>query len=166
MGDDDRAGARTRQALAGAALLLLVSGLVTACDRDDGPEARIRALLVAAEDAAEAREIDVLTEAVSEHYADAAGRDRQAVKGILVFYFLRHTSIHLLTRHHEIALGEPGHARAVVFVAMAGTPFAGIGDLPGVRADLYRFAFDLADEDGTWRVVHADWRRAAPDDFL
>jgi hypothetical protein len=122
--------------------------------------------LAEAEAAAEAREVGVLAEAISERYADAAGRGRQAVKRLLSYTFMRHQSIHLLTRHHEVTIAEPGRAEAVVFVAMAGTPIAAVEDLAGLRADLYRFAFALEEEDGAWRVVRADWRPARAEDFL
>jgi hypothetical protein len=175
---DDRAPARPRQAPAHwrhsriarvglrAGAILAAAALLCCGGGNDTPEARVRALLTETETAAEARDVGRLTEAVSERYADAAGRDRQAVKGLLAYTFMRHRSIHLLTRHHEVTIAEPGRAQAVVFVAMAGTPIAAVEDLAGLHADLYRFAFALEEEDGAWRVIRADWRPARAEDFL
>ena len=43
---------------------------------------------------------------------------------------------------------------------MAGVPIAGTQALAGVRADLYRFGFDFAEEEGAFRVIAAEWGRA------
>jgi hypothetical protein len=103
---------------------------------------------------------------VSETYLDDRGQNKQAVVAMLTFYFMRHDSVHLLTRVESIAIPGDGTATASVFVAMAGTPILGVEHLAGIRADLYRFDFELADEDGEWRVTGATWRRARPHDFL
>ena len=139
---------------------------LAACPAEpDSPEAQVRALFALAEKAAEEKDAGALKELISEHYADDGGYDRQAIAGLLSFHFLRHQTIHLLTRVHAIGFPEPTRAAATIFVAMGGTPILVVDDLARVRADLYRFDFDLADE-GDWRVTRAAWRRATPDDFL
>ena len=144
-----------------------VSTLAACPAEPDSPEAQVRALFARAETAAEQKDAGALKDLVSENYADDGGHDRQAIAGLLTFHFLRHQSIHLLTRVHAIGFPEPTRAAATIFVAMGGTPILVVDDLARVRADLYRFDFDLADEaDGDWRVTRAAWRRATPDDFL
>lgn len=156
-------GERTKGWIWVCALALAAS----ACGGDPGtPEARIRALLSDAEAAAEAKDAGALKERMSDRYADDRGQDRQAVMGLVTFYFMRHQTIHLLTRVDTIEIADDGSARAGVFVAMAGTPILGVDDLARLRADLYRFEFALAEEDGDWRVTSADWRRAESGDFL
>jgi hypothetical protein len=140
---------------------------VGACGGDPStPEARIRALLSGAEAAAEAKDAGAFKKWVSDRYADDRGQDRQAVMGLVTFYFMRHQTIHLLTRVDAIEIAEDGSARAGVFVAMAGTPILGVDNLARLRADLYHFDFALAEEGGDWRVTSADWRRAESSDFL
>lgn len=152
----------TRLAATGLVLLLALAG----CAADpDTPEGQIRALLAEAERNAEARDTGAVLQHVSEDYADTAGRDRQAVRGILAYLFLRHPEIHLLTRVHEIAVESPERAWTRVFVAMAGHPIGGASALAELRADLYRFDFSLRREGDTWRVVAASWAPAAGDDF-
>lgn len=85
--------------------------------------------------------------------------------GIVAFHFLQNRGIHLLTRVSEVAVAPPGEARAVAFVAMAGTPIDSAATLADVRADLWRFDVTLREEDGEWRVVRADWRPASAEDF-
>ena len=149
-------------------LAALASLALAACSaQPDSPDAQVRALFAMAEAAAEEKDAGALKELVSEHYADDGGHDRQAIAGLLTFHFLRHQTIHLLTRIHAIGFPEPTRAATTTFVAMAGTPILIVDDLARVRADLYRFDFELADEgDGDWRVTRAAWRRATPEDFL
>ena len=149
------------------AALALVSAAL-ACGSDPGPpEAQVRALLEAAEVAAEAKDVKALKGSISEAYGDRGGRDKRALAGLLAFTFLRHESIHLLTRIDRIAIPVPGRAVATVYAAMAGGPIPGAGALAGMRADLYRFDFAFAEEEPTrWMLVHAEWRPAQADDFL
>ncbi len=127
----------------------------------------MRALLERAEDAVEQQDLGELKPLVSERYADDRGQDKRAVEGLLTYYFFRNQAIHLLTRIASLALSEPERAEVVVFVGMAGRPIAGPEELGGLRADLYRFEFSLAQEDGSnWRVTRASWRPAAASDFL
>jgi hypothetical protein len=147
--------------------IFLVAAVLGACPGPpEGPESQVRALLAEAEAAAEAKDAGALKRLVSERYADEDGHDRQAIAGLLTYTFLRHQSVHLLTRIRAIAFPEPGRGTATVFVAMAGTPISGTDALTRVRADLYRFDFELADEgDGAWRVTRAAWRPATGEDF-
>ena len=141
---------------------------VLACGSGPGPpEAQIRAVLEAAESAAEAKDVKALARSISEAYSDPGGRDKRAVGGLLAFTFLRHESIHLLTRIDALSFPEPGGAVASVYAAMAGGPIPGAGALSGMRADLYRFDFVFAEEKPTrWMLVRADWRPAHADDFF
>lgn len=169
--------ARTRSAwLPGLAALIL-----TACTAaPDSPEAQVRALLSRAESAAEKRDVGVFKELISEGYTDEQGQDRQALAGLLTYYFLRHQTIHLFTRIQSIDVAdaknitfadaesaEPESARASILVAMAGTPILIVDDLERLRADLYHFDFDLVrEDDGEWRVSRAAWSRATRSHFL
>jgi hypothetical protein len=159
---------RRRRPKRPALLMMLAAASLAACAAEpDSPEAQVRALLERAEEAAEEKRVGALKQLISEIYSDDHGQDRQAVAGLLTYYFLRNQSVHLLTRVRSIEFPEPARARATVFVAMAGMPIPGIDELARIRADLYRFDFSLADEaSGDWRVTRAAWRRATTDDFL
>ena len=103
---------------------------------------------------------------ISEKYTDSQGQDKKAIEAILRYYFLRNQTIHLFTRVREITFPAPDVARADVMVAMAAQPIAGVGELERVQADLHRFQINLAREQGEWRVLRAEWRRAEIGDFL
>lgn len=147
-------------------LALLFPLLVSCSSERDNPEAQVRALLARGEAAAEKKESGVLRQLISEKYSDSQGQDKKTVEAILRYYFLRHESIHLLTRIQQISFPQPGIAQAIVMVAMAGQPIADAEELERLRADLHRFEISLARENGEWKVTSAEWRRAEFADFL
>jgi len=146
-------------ALAGIALVL-------ACGAETGsPEDQIRALLNEAELAAEAKDVAALKELISDGYRDEHANDKAEVARLLAYLFFRHTTVHLLVRSEVPDFPTPGSARVRVFAVMTGTPLASAADLAGLRADLYRFDFEMTREEDEWRVVGADWDRARLGDF-
>jgi hypothetical protein len=139
---------------------------LAACSRDSGsPEAEIRALVVRAQTAAEARDMRDLRALVADDYADAQSHDRKAMESLIRLHVLRNQSIHLLTRIRDIAFPQPDRATVSVAAAMAGRPVASAGELVGVNADLYRFDLELIRRDGKWQVQRAAWEPARLDDF-
>ncbi len=147
--------------------LLSVALFTGACSSGrDSPEAQVRALLTQAEAAAEKKESGVLRQLFSEKYSDSQGQDKKAVEAMLRYYFLRNQSIHLFTRIRQISFPQPDVAQADVMVAMAGQPISDAEELERLRADLHRFDITLARENGEWKVMRAEWRRAEFADFL
>jgi len=146
--------------------LLLAAALLAGCSpTGEDPETRVRAVVAELRAAALARDVAAMKRHVSEDYADAAGRDRRALAGLATFHLLRNQGLHLLTRTRSVTFPEPGVAHADVLVAMAGAAIPGPESLARLRADLYRFALVLRDEEGTWRITSARWRPARLADF-
>ena len=166
--EESRRACRTRQLLAACSRLLAVLAIAAACSSGSGsPEARVRTALADAERAAEEKDLRTLKAALSLAYSDSNGNDRDAIAGLLTYHFLRNRDIHLLTRVAGVALDGNTRSAVTVFVAMAGRPIPNAVALAQLRASLYRFEFDLAEEnDGSWRVTGAEWRPAVAADFL
>ncbi|HSJ98417.1 MAG TPA: hypothetical protein VLC53_15175 [Myxococcota bacterium] len=157
-----RAGDLRRRALAAA-----LAAFSLACGGEpDTPEAAVRRTLAAIEEAAGAKDVGAMVEHVSVDYADPQGNDQEAVRRIAAFHLLRNQSVHTLVRLREVTIAEPGRAEADALVAMAGTEIPDADVLATVRADLYRFAVTLREEEpGVWRVTSATWHPATRDDF-
>jgi hypothetical protein len=147
--------------------VILALAHALACGGDaETPEDRIRAVLAALEEGAEARDAGAMKEHVSEAYRDAQGNDKATLGQVVALHLLRNQSVYLLTRVRNVAVPAPKQGSAEVYVAMAGTPIDAPEALVGLRADLYRFDLELSEEpDGEWRVRSAQWRPAAVDDF-
>jgi len=136
-------------------LLLAVAG----CGHRSTPEEQVRAVVAAAETAAEARDGRALSALVADDYRDGQGRGADEVRRILRGTLFARESIHLLVRIHDIRFQGTDLARVRASVAMVGRG-AGDDDAWALAADVYEVDVSLAREDGDWRAVRASWRRA------
>jgi hypothetical protein len=132
--------------------------LVVSCGAND-QEAEIRALLAAAEEAAEQRDVGFFGEALGAAYHDARGNDRDRLLRSIRGYFIANQRIEIVSRVDEIVLEGTDAARAIVHAGLVGQR-AGAALIDGVEADLYRFELELVNDGGDWRIIGADYRRA------
>jgi hypothetical protein len=141
-----------------AAVSILGAMSVLGCAASD-PEREIRALLAAAEEAAEARDAGFFGDLLGASYQDARGNDRDAALRMIRGYFIANQRVEIVSRVDEVRVEGADAARAVVHAGMVGQR-AGGGLVPGVDADLYRFELELVNDDGDWRIIGASWSRA------
>jgi len=132
--------------------------LVSACGASN-PEAEIRALLAAAEEAAEARDVGFFGDALGAGYRDARGHDRDELVRMVRGFFIANQRIEIVSRIDEIVLEGDSAARAVLHAGMVGQR-TGAGLVDGIDADLYRFELELVNDGGDWQIIGADYRRA------
>jgi hypothetical protein len=132
--------------------------LASGCAASD-PETEIRALLAAAEEAAEARDVGFLGSALGAGYRDARGNDRDELIRMVRGLFIANQRIEIVSRIDEIVLEGEDAARAVVHAGIVGRR-AGAALIDGVDAELYRFELELVNEGGDWQIIGADYRRA------
>ena len=136
---------------------ILGAALAQGCAPSD-PEAEIRALLAAAEQAAEARDAGFFADALGANFRDASGSDRDEVLRMVRGYFIANQRVEVLSRVDEVTLEGADAARAVVHAALVGQRPGGA--LLGVDSDIYRFELELVNEDGDWQIIGAKWSRA------
>lgn len=135
-------------------VLGLAIGLV-GCGTPDSPEMRVRAVIAAAEQAAEARDVSAVMDLVSPDYADADGRQPAELGRYLQGYFIANQSIHLLTRIDSLEFPARDVADVAVTVAMVGRD-AEAESAWDLAADVHSFRLTLMEKDGDWRVTRAD----------
>jgi len=149
-----------------AATLALLSG----CGHSlpDNAETRLRSTLDDMQKAAESRDIGALMGYVAADYTDTLDRNRQELRHIARFYFMRHRKPHVLLRIKRIDWLDPEHTRARVdaLVATAGQAIDDPGGLSSIRADLIRFDLLFEDSKDGFRLHSAHWQHATPADFL
>jgi hypothetical protein len=136
------------------ALAVLASG----CGASD-PETEIRALLAAAEAAAEARDVGFFGDAIGANYRDSRGNDREAMLRLIRGLFIANQRIEIVSRIDEVAIEGGDAARAVVHAGMIGRR-TDATLIDGLDADLYRFELELVNAGGTWQVIGAEFKRA------
>lgn len=140
----------------------LAAAAIAGCDSGGDSEGEIRALLAAAQEAAEARDAGFFGDFLSPAYRDARGNDRDEVLRRVRGYFIANQRIEIVSRVEQVVLEGADAARAVVHAGMLGQRSGG-ELLGGVDADLYRFELELVNHDGEWQVIGADWDRALGD---
>jgi hypothetical protein len=141
-----------------AGLIATLCSALVGCAASD-PETEIRALLAAAEEAAEARDHGFFADLLGAGYRDAQGGDREQALRSVRGYFIANQRIEIVSRVDEVTLEGADAARAIVHAGMLGRR-AGESLAGGLDADLYRFELELVKEGGNWRIIGARWNRA------
>jgi hypothetical protein len=146
--------------------LILIGIFVGACsDSPLSPEEQLRNILREAEAHLEARDLSSAMAYVDPGYQDKSGRDFRALKAMLLGYFMRHKSIHILSKIDEIDLHTENEAGIVLFAGLAGNPQGQDVTLSQWRGDLLRLQLQFKRRDDEWLLQTAEWRRATPQDF-
>jgi hypothetical protein len=140
------------------AIALLLCLLLPACGREPGPEDQVRAVVAAAEEAAESRDASALFELIAPDYQDGRGNGAEEIRRYVRGYLVAHQSIHLLTRVDEIEILATDLVRIKATVGMLGRE-ANAESSWDLAGELYEFDVTLAREGGDWLVTRADWQR-------
>jgi hypothetical protein len=127
------------------------------CQQRGTPEAQVRAVIAAGEQAAEARDLSGLLEHVSPAFLDENGGGRDDLKQVLRGYFVTHQSIALLTRIDSVEFPYRDLARVRVTVGTLGREAAGATAFD-LAADVNEIVLELKLEDDEWKVVRAAWQ--------
>jgi hypothetical protein len=150
-------------------LPLLIVALVVApgCRRARlSPEDQVRRAIDKAVKAVRERDMKPLADAVSEQYSDRDRNDKQHVLGLVRMHFVVYPNLYLVAKTSSIECPDVKQAQVLMYAALASVPSGVVPDLRQLSADVYRFDLTMADEDGTWRVVHAAWAPATVKDLL
>lgn len=137
---------------AGVCALLLV--LVAGCAGESDPEREIRAWLEAAEAEVEERDRSALVARIAPGYTDARDNDRDALDGLLRYYFLRQRNVTVVTAVESVDVSAGTAAEVALTAGIAGT-----GGAQGLDADARRFVLSLVKRDGDWLLTSAKWGR-------
>ena len=128
---------------------------IAGCGTPDSPGVQVRAVIAAAEQAAEARDVPAVMDLVAPDYADADGRQAAELSRYLRAYFIANQSIHLLTRVDSLEFPATDVAEVELTVAMVGRD-AEAESAWNLAADVHTLRLTLMEKGGQWRVTHAD----------
>lgn len=147
-------------------LIVLTAASLIACSGDEqSPEQQIEQLNSNAKLAAEAKDVGVLKDMVSEDFKSGQ-YDKHSIIRLVSLYLLGHKNLHLFSLTRSIQVTDEDSANAEVLVAMAGKPIVGTDQLFDLRAEMLRFNVSYVRNEDEWQVISADWKRATVDDFL
>jgi hypothetical protein len=147
--------------------LLLSALLVPDCRcSKSSPEERVRQAIDTVVKAVNERQLKPVIAAISDQYSDDDGQTKEQLVGYVRAQFILRQNLYLVVKLSSLECPEPAKAKVVAFAAMAATSGGVLPDLRNLSADVYRFDIRMADEDGAWRVVGADWTPATVKDLL
>jgi hypothetical protein len=128
---------------------------VQGCGARD-PDGELRAVIEAAESAAEARDTGFFRELISTSYGDVHGRRRDDIVNLVRGVFLANSTVEVVNRIDEIVLAGDDAATVALQTAVVGR--APGRSVLGIDADIYRIELELVREDDAWRVIAAAWK--------
>lgn len=132
------------------ALLTICLLSLAACGKPEGPDEAVRAVLIAAEKAAETRDVGAAMELVSKDFRDAEGNDRAQLQQFVRGYFALNPRIELIVHEESVEFPEPNRARIELRIVQVG----GRRGLDGER-----FTIELVDESGAWHLLRVERTR-------
>jgi len=139
-------------------LSLLAAGMLvlSGCGDSTSPEDQIRAVVAAAEKAAEERDLSDVMALVSDDYQDPRGQSKKDISDLMRGFFILNQSVHLITRVEDVKFPSDEVAKARVVVGMLGRQSQ---EDWSFAADVYTFDITLILENGNWQLQRADWNR-------
>ena len=146
--------------------VFLAASLFAACAKPElSPEEQVRLRIHELEELVRKGELSKLKEAVSEVYQDSRGQDKEAMDGLLTYWFLKNKKSYVLTRMVSVTVQEPNLVHTDFFAVLAGSPVVGLEDLSKLQGDIFRFEILWLLEGETWNLVEADWHFATQEDL-
>lgn len=134
-------------------ITLSIPLLLAACSSGTD-EDQVRAVIAAAEKAAEARDTSELMDLVADDYTDSRGFDKAQLTQYLRGYFLIHPKIEIITKLGDIEFETANRARLDVEVVMVGTQ--GNSAAASLTGDLESMKVELQRRGSEWVVTRVD----------
>jgi len=128
------------------ATALIAICVLAACGARTSDEDQVRALVDAAELAAEDRDASDVLEFVADDYEDSNGFDKAQLQSFLRAWFLAHPKVELLVSIDDLQIPVDGLAQAEITVTNV--------DL--ANPERQRLKVEFRRRDGEWRVSRAD----------
>jgi len=132
--------------------------LLPACSHESDAD-KIKDVIADMAAGAEAKDISRVKKHIAKEYKDPAGNDYDALKGIMLFYFMQQDSINVFLRRQEVEVNSGrGHA-AVRAVISRGKKLGSVKDIVPEEAGGFVFDFTFDRRGGDWLLISATWRQ-------
>jgi len=147
------------RSLRGVALLmaLFTLAIIPSCKKPLSEEEKIQALIEDAKKSAEAKDIGGVLDFISGSYKDEYGNDRDALKGLLFYYFQSYSAIGVTLRESEIVVEGDSATASSKVILTGGAGGEGESDILPNSGSGYLLELELVKEEGDWMVVRARW---------
>jgi hypothetical protein len=141
-------------------LTILVLLFLTNCHRETEEE-KIRNVITSIQKAVREKDRGAVLGHLSKTYRDQQGNTYDGVKGLLLFFFMKHQRVNAYVPNLDISVVDRSAQvsfQAVLTGAGGDNAATGSGLLPDALG-VYTFAVVMQKESGTWKVASAKWER-------
>ena len=137
------------------AMLLLAVLCMTGCHKET-EEDKIRNMISSLQKAVKNKDTGDVLGQLSKAYRDPQGNDYNGIKGLLLFYFMKHRSVNVYVPSLDISVdNNAARASFQAVLTGAGTDQGLLPEAFGV----YEFNLVLQKESGAWKITSAKWER-------
>lgn len=150
-------GMRIKAISLAAIFLVLLSVLAQSCRRGSA-EDEIRAVVYGARDAATEKDVKGVMKYISDDYRDDEGNDRDAIKGIVFYQFMRAPKLSVFISSIDVQVKGDDAIADVKTVLVAGKTINEIKDIVPDDAAGYLFTIVFKKEAGSWKAKNGRWR--------
>jgi len=147
------------QALA-IVLTLVVVLCLTGCHKKT-EEDKIKNIITGIQKAVKEKDARTVLGHLSKTYHDPQGNNYDGIKGLLLFYFMKHHQVNAYVPNLDISIennAAQATFQAVLSGAGGGAAEAGTGLLPEALG-VYAFNVVMQKESGAWKITSAKWER-------
>jgi hypothetical protein len=133
---------------------------LTGCHKDTD-EDKIRNIIAGVQKAVGEKDTRTVLGHLSKTYHDPQGNNYDGIKGLLLFYFMKHRQVNAYVPDLDISIeNNTAHAsfQAVLSGAGGGVAGADRGLLPEALG-IYAFNVVMQKESGAWKISSAKWER-------
>lgn len=142
---------------------LLLSGAfflsLPGCGKGGTDADRIKAVVKEMAEGAQAKDISRVKKHIAKEYMDPTGNDYNALKGIMLYYFMQQGDINIFLRRQQVEVKGDRAKMSLNAVISRGAKVSDIKEIG--QAEAAGFIFDLTFEKrgSDWLLVSAVWRQ-------
>ncbi|MDD3845090.1 MAG: nuclear transport factor 2 family protein [Syntrophorhabdaceae bacterium] len=144
--------------LAMVCLVFFMVVAVPGCSKESEEE-KVGKVITDVQAAAEEKDVKKIINHLADTYNDPQGFDRDAVRRVLLGYFLGHPKITAYITYLKISVDGPSARAAFQTVLTSGKKTGSPTDVIPESLGVYRFDVSLEKESGGWKVTSARWER-------
>ncbi len=149
--------------LAAFSAALFLSGafflLLPGCGKGETDTDKIKAVVKDMAEGAQAKDIARVKQHIAKEYKDPTGNDYDALKGIMLYYFMQQGDINIFLRRQEVEVNGNRAKMSMNAVISRGAKVSDIKDIGQAEASGFIFGLTFEKRGGDWLLVSAVWRQ-------
>lgn len=142
-------------------MMIVAVVCLTGCHHKETEEDKIKNMIAGIQKAAGEKDARTVLGHLSKTYHDPQGNNYDGIKGLLLFYFMKHRQVHVYVPDLAVSV-ENNAARAsfqAVLTGAGGSNAEAVAGLLPEALGVYAFTIVMKKESGAWKITSATWER-------